>query len=267
MAVITLISDMGTSDYYVAAIKGTILSSNPNAIIVDITHEVPPFNISYAGFTLKHCFKDFPLGTVHIIGVLPESDEQTNHIAVSYEGHFFIGADNGLFSLIFDREPDHIVVLNNMNQTHSQSFPTKTIFAQAATFLSLGKPIEELGVSTMDYRRTFGLLPTATEDLLKGSVIHIDRYGNLISNITRQEFDNQQKGRPFRIVFGKSGYNITQISKQYNDVGEAKAVAIFSENGLLEIAINKGAKGHGGGASQLFGMKTYDVIRIEFDDR
>jgi len=266
MAVITLISDMGVSDYYVAAVKGTLLSNAPEAIIIDITHEVPPFNIVYAAFVLKHCFRDFPKGTVHIIGVLPEADEQTNHLAILYDGHYFIGADNGVFSLIFDREPDHIVVLSVDNQSNELTFPTKTIFASAAAFLSRGGTLEVIGASVMDFKRSIQLLPTTHNNLLKGSVVHIDHYGNLITNITKTEFERQGKGKAFQIEFGKSHYNINSISKQYNEVSESKAVAIFTTNGLLEIAINRGAKGHGGGASQLFGIKIHDIIRIEFYD-
>ena len=266
MAVITLISDMGVSDYYVAAVKGTLLSNAPDATIVDITHQVPPFNIVYAAFVLKHCFRDFPKGTVHIIGVLPEADEQTNHLAILYDGHYFIGADNGVFSLIFDREPDHIVVLNVDNQSDELTFPSKTIFAPAAAFLSRGGTLEVIGASVMDFKRSIQLLPTTNNDLLKGSVVHIDHYGNLITNISKSEFERQCKGRYFDIIFGKSTNIIRNISAQYNEVSESKAVAVFTTNGLLEIAINRGAKGHGGGASQLFGIKIHDVIRIEFYD-
>lgn len=262
MAIVTLISDMGNSDHYVASVKGTILSKAPEATIVDITHQVPPFNIPYAGFVLKSCFNDFPKGTVHIIGVLPEPDEQTNHLAILYDGHYFIGADNGIFSLLFDREPDHIVALNMDVDSNVKTFPTKTVFAPAAAFLARGGTLEVIGNGMMDFKRSAKLIPTITGDVIKGNVIHIDHYGNIITNISKTEFETHLKGRSFEIIVGRE--KITQIHQQFNEQHASYPVAVFSANGLLELAICNGAIGHNGSISQLFGVKIHDVIRVEF---
>lgn len=265
MAVITLISDMGSSDHYVAAVKGTLLAQLKTVNIVDISHDIQAFNILQAAFLLKNSYHHFPPGTIHIIGVVPEADEQTNHLAISYQGHYFIGADNGIFSLIFNDEPDHIVVLPPVSKNSSLTFPTKDVFAPAAIFIAKGGKLEKLGAGVMDYRQSLDLLPAITSNVLKGNVIHIDHYGNIITNISRSLFEEQRQERKFTIVFGKSNYQVSEISMQYNDVGSAKAVALFNADGYLEIAINKGATGHGGGAASLLGIKIHDVIRIEFD--
>ena len=128
MALITLTSDMGLKDYYVASIKGAILSQHPEAVVVDISHNVPPFDIAQASFILRNTYRDFPEGTIHIISVNPEEDEQTEHIIVKQEGQYFIAADNGIFSLMFDRPPEAAFALNISQDSDQITFPTKHLF-------------------------------------------------------------------------------------------------------------------------------------------
>ena len=130
MPIITLTSDLGLKDYYVGSIKGAILSQFPEVRIVDITHTVPKYDIAQAAFIMKNVFKDFPKGTIHIIGVRPESSSSISQIALEKDGHYFIGADNGMFSLIFDSDPDKLVELNLNQDTDIITFPTKDVFVK-----------------------------------------------------------------------------------------------------------------------------------------
>src|ERR1051326_4797986 len=125
MAIITLTTDLGLKDHYVSAVKGAILSQLPDVNIVDISHLVPTFDIVQAAYILKNAYPNFPPGTVHIIGVNAEASVKTPHIALSVSGHFFIGADNGIFSFLFDRVPDKIVELNIKQDTDNLTFPIK----------------------------------------------------------------------------------------------------------------------------------------------
>ena len=264
MGIITLTTDMGLKDYYVAAVKGTILSQLPEATIVDISHEIPPFDIATASFVIRNTFRDFPKGTVHIIGVNPEADLETHHLIVEFDGHFFIGADNGIFSLLFDRAPDKIVELNLAQDSDELTFPTKHVFVKAACHLARGGTPEIIGrvIEKMNERELFRAVVEG--NVIRGTVIYIDSYGNVITNITESLFKEVGKGRAFTIYFRRSSYDIHTIHKAYHDVPEGEKVALFSAGGYLEIAINKGVEGSGGGANKLFGLKVTDTVRIEF---
>ena len=129
MAIITLTTDLGLVDNYVASVKGAILKEIPETTIVDITHEIPSFDLQKSAFVLRNCYEDFPEGTIHIVGVNSESDVDTPHIAIYASGHYFIGADNGVFSLNFDNPPDKIVELTLSQDTDRITFPTKSRFS------------------------------------------------------------------------------------------------------------------------------------------
>jgi len=266
MAIITLTSDMGLKDYYVASVKGAILSQLPEAIIIDITHDIPPFDIATASFVIRNTYRDFPKGTAHIIGVNPEADINTHHMVVEHDGHFFIGADNGIFSLLFDREPEKIVELNINQDSDELTFPTKHIFVKAACHLARGGTPEIIGRVTENMQRRQLFRAVVEENVIRGTVIYIDSYGNVITNITESLFKEVGRGRPFTIYFRRAAYDIHTIHKTYHEVPEGEKVALFSASGYLEIAINKGVEGSGGGANKLFGLKVADTVRVEFDD-
>ncbi len=138
MAVITLTTDLGLVDNYVASVKGAILKGYPEATIVDITHEVPQFDLQKSAFILRNCYQDFPEGTVHILGVNSEADVNIPHVALFANGHYFIGADNGVFSLIFDNPPEKVVELTISQDTDRVTFPTKDVFVKAACHIARG---------------------------------------------------------------------------------------------------------------------------------
>lgn len=265
MSIITLTSDMGSKDYYVAATKGAIWSQVPNVNIVDITHEVKPFDSQQAAFIIRNAWPDFPLGTIHIIGVNPDQKVDVHHLIVKFDGHYFIGADNGVFSLLFDRAPDEIFELNLDQDSDDLTFPTKNLFAKAAAHLARGGTPEVIGKRIDEIKSATSFAPVLENDVIKGAVIYIDGYGNVVTNISRKIFRDVGKGREFVLTFKKASIDIKVIHRKYSDVADGEKVALFSHAGLLEIAVNKGAPGNGGGASGLFGLRLNDIIRIEFN--
>jgi S-adenosylmethionine hydrolase len=263
VGIITLTSDLGLRDHYVAAVKASILSQAPQAIIVDVSHEVRSFDIHAASFLVKSVWQQFPLGTVHIIGINPELTSRTPHVAIHYMGHYFVGADNGIFALIFEQEPEDIIELN-LPQGEDWTFPMKGIFALAAAHLSRGGAIEFLGQRVSTFNQALLPTPSLEGDMLKGHVEYIDHYGNVYCNISKSLFEQIRRKRKYNILFKRVGFAISRISNYYTDVVEGERLAMWSTGGLLMIAINGGTTMHGGGAADLFGMSVGDVIRIEF---
>jgi S-adenosylmethionine hydrolase len=263
MAIITLTSDMGTSDHYVAAVKAAVLSQAPDAILVDITHDVNPFDIHHAAFLLRSVWADFPIGTVHIVGVKPELSPQTPHVVVHYMGHYFVGADTGVFSLILDEEPESVWEIN-LPQGTNWKFPMKGVFATAAAHLSRGGLPQFLGSKIQGIQHTMAMQPVIDENLIKCSVVHLDSYGNVYTNLQQSLFEKVRRGRSFSIHFKRNLYDITKISDNFDSALEGERLAMWASNGSLMIAINGGSEGHGGGAATLFGFAKNDIIRIEF---
>jgi len=261
MPVITLISDWGAKDHYSGSVKGAILRYDPNVSIIDITHEISPFNIIQASFVLRNSYRDFPGGTVHIIGVNTDESEQTPHIAVAYNGHFFVGADNGIFSLAFDGAPEKIIEIEVPQDTDFFTFSTRDRFVKAACHIASGKPIEELGHPRSHLTEKHHFQPVVEPSLIKGKVIYIDGYENLFVNITRTLFEQNRRQRAFEIQLRNTEYQISKISNSYSDVGVGEIVALFGSTGYLEIAINQG------NAASLLGIEVDDVIRVEFSEK
>lgn len=265
-AIITITTDMGLKDHYVASVKGAIYSSLPQARVVDITHQIDPFDLQQAAFILRNAFRHFPKKSVHIIGVKPEIDlsEGVMHVLVECEGHFFLGADNGIFSLIFDRHPDRIFELELSQDIDDMTFPTRDVFVKAACHLARGGTPEVLGRQREELRTFSSLQPIANGSTIRGSIIYIDRYGNAVSNITRSFFREAVKSRPFELyVSGGNRAPLREIAHAYNNVSPGDAVALFNSSGHLEIAISGGSETTGGSARSLLGLRIGHPIRIE----
>jgi len=266
MPIITLTTDLGLKDHYVASVKGAILSQLPDINIVDISHNIEAFNFSQAAYVIQNCFKNFPKGSIHILGVDSELSLDNSHLAVFAQGHYFIGTDNGGFSLLFDElKPEKIVELNISQDTNSLTFPIKDVFVIAACHIARGGTLEIIGKEITEFRAVRSELKPITEheentnnDIIKGAVIYIDSYGNATTNISKQLFEKVRKERDFNILFGRENERISKIREKYRDAHEGEKLAIFSVNGMLEIAQNKGR------ATDLLGLKIHDYIRIEF---
>jgi S-adenosyl-L-methionine hydrolase (adenosine-forming) len=254
---------MGLRDHYVAAVKGAILSQHAEAVIVDISHLIAPFDNQHAAFVLRNAYGEFPRGTIHIIGVNSEADGHTPHLVVRHDGHYFIGADNGIFSLLFDSKPQEAFELTIKLDTDHLAFPTKNIFVKAATHIARGGHPEVIGRKVAGVREQLSFRPVIMNEAIKGAVVHIDSYGNVVTNITRTHFSELVKAHTFKITFGRALYDITEISNTYNDVPAGERLAFFGATGFLEIAVNKGVAGGGGGAAQLLGLRVSDPVRLE----
>ncbi len=257
MAIITLTSDWGTKDHYLGAVKGAILSLLPDANIVDITHSIPAFDLNQAAFIIRNFYKNFPKGTIHILSVNTDASIETPHTLVIHDGHYFIGADNGLFSLIFDEEPGQVIELDVMQDSDYFTFSTRDVFVKVACHIALGKPISELGRPKKSLLKKMSFVPVIDGNLIKGKVIYIDNYENVFVNIDENLFRSMTKGKKFAILFRSASYRITEISRSYKDVVEGEMLALFSTTGQLEIAINQGK------ASSLLGLKIDQPVMVE----
>lgn len=272
MRIITLTSDMGTQDYYLAAVKAAILGLYPQANIIDISHHVAPFDIAQAAFVVKNVYGTFPKGSIHILGVNSEKSNPltqpgaplVRHVVVEYNGHYFIGADNGVFSLLFDDAPSAVYEIDFDGQDGEDTFPMKSVFARAASLMASGEHPSNFGHAIHELNQRTVIAATVNPNLIKGTVIYIDIYGNVIINITKSMFEQQVGKRSFKILLRGGSHEITEIRKIYSEVPEGEVVALFDSSGHLEIAINKGVEGNGGGASGLLGLRLGDTVRVEF---
>ena len=209
---------------------------------------------------LKNCYRDFPDGTVHILGVNAEADVNIPHVALFANGHYFIGADNGVFSLIFDTPPEKVVELTISQDTDSVTFPTKDVFVKAACHIARGGTLEVIGTAKYELTVKTMFRAVLEKNTIKGIATYIDHYGNVITNISESQFKNFGNGRPFKIFLRRTEYEIDEISPSYSSVADGERVALFSSTGFIEIAINKA------NASKLFGIHQGDTIKIDFYD-
>ena len=240
LPVITLLTDFGTADYFVAAVKGTILTINPQVSIVDVTHDVPPQDIETGAFTLLACYRDFPAGTIHVTVVDPGVGSERRGIMVSAGSYYFVGPDNGLFSYVYDRESSyqvfHLTADEYFRQQPSASFHGRDVFAPVAAALSHGLEPEKLGPQITDEVRLAPLAPAKEKDgRLTGRVIHIDRFGNCITNFTRADMPDSETVK--LLVKGKV---IRAFRKFFADESgsEDALFAIWGSAGFLEISAN-----------------------------
>jgi len=258
MAIITLLSDWGQKDHYTAMVKGKIISQIPNANIVDISHDTPPFNLNSASFVLKNSYYHFPAGTFHIVDIHADATIEMPHVVVLYDGHYFIGADNGLFSLIFDRAPEKVIEIDMIQDTDTFTFPTFDIFIKVVKHIVEGKDLEGIGPVKQKITERIALKPVTSNELIKGHVIFIDNYENVITNISKALFNDVGRKRPFKIFFGASRYSVSKISQSYKDLPPGEILAFFNVTGHLEISISMG------NAAGLLGLKVDDSVRVEF---
>tara|TARA_B100000780_G_C21094885_1_gene441485 strand:- start:300 stop:1103 length:804 start_codon:yes stop_codon:yes gene_type:complete len=266
MAIITLTSDYGTKDYFTAAIKGALLSEAPEVQIVDISHKISPFNTEEAAYILKNAYHHFPEGTIHMIGIDAEATPNKLHIVCKVDGHYFIGADTGIFSLMFRHfKAEQIIALNISQDDDSIPFPMKDVFVKAACHINRGGTLQVIGRKINELKDLIDFQPTLSADrkILNGQVIYIDHYGNIISNITEKVFKESFAGVEFEIKLPRK-YSIKTLHKSYSQVAEGEMLALFNSAGHLEVAMNKGDTNRANGASGLLGIKVKDPIRIEF---
>jgi hypothetical protein len=259
MTIVTLTTDWNTNDYYVGATKGKILSQSTQARVVDISHQVPAFNIAHAAFILRNCFYNFPKGSVHIIGVNTEGSKEMPFLLIEYKKHYFIGTDNGIFGLLFNEEPDRIIELKSPSEL--RSFSSFSVFADTASSLANGDKPEALGKTVKQYQERIPLRAAIEKSVITGAVIYIDSFRNAITNITKDLFERIGKGRAFEIYPQNNYYKITRLNDYYHETAPGEILAIFNSVGLLEIAINKG------NAADLLNLSVNSSIRVKFKEK
>jgi len=253
--IITLLTDFGLRDAYVGIMKGVILGFNPHARLVDLGHEIPPQDILAGALALKFAWRYFPPGTVHLAVVDPGVGSSRRGLAASILGHFFVGPDNGLFSLIFqEQEPGAVVSLENFHYFLPQvsaTFHGRDIFAPVAAHLSLRTPLTDLGPELADPVKLDIPSPRFQDTEVFGQVIYCDHFGNLISNIPFASFNSWLQDRSVQIQV--DGCPVTHLGITYSDAPPGALLALAGSHGYLEIASRQGSAaqilGAGPGAS------------------
>jgi len=241
MPIITLTTDWNNDDFYIGAIKGLLYSKCPSDVnIVDITHKIESFKYTQAAFILKNVFSVYPKGTIHIIGVNSDYSKDHPHVCLKIKDQIFLGTSNGIFSLMFEDEPDIIVEIKETEIIKRSTFPELTVLAETAAFLLNGGDIKQLGNEVSDKHRYISLMPAFDEKDIVGSVIYIDSYKNIITNISKELFDKIRNNRKFKISVKSDIYTIDKISNNYSEVEQGDILAVFNSLGLLEIAQRNG---------------------------
>ena len=256
MPIITLTTDWNSNDYYLGALKGKILSQCPDAVIVDICHQIQPFNIHQASFIIRNSFPNFPQGTIHIIGVNTEGGIDSPFLIIKYENHYFIGTDNGIFGLLFSAEPEMIISIKTKEKI--PGFSGISLLTDAACRLYKGVQPESLGTSVKSFKKRIPIRAAIDESVINGSVIYIDSYKNAITNISRELFERVGKNRPFEIFVRSNHYKIDRINNFYHETSPGEILAIFNSIGLLEIAMNMG------NVAELLDLSVNSSIRVKF---
>lgn len=252
MSFITFTSDFGDTDHYVAVVKANIFSVYPEARVVDISHKIQPFDIAHAAFTVGAVFREFPKNTVHLVMTdIFGNEQEPSCIALRSEGHYFVGVNNGLFSLIFEQKPDEIIVLPK-----EEGSSYSRVLARTAAELAKGTDLHTLGTAQNDLRVMLERTPKLTKNGIRGQVIHSDFFGNLTTNIRQADFERIRQDRGFVVRFARE--HIDVIDSAYNARSAGECVLLFNDSKLLEIAINKGH------AAELLGMTENSPVTIQF---
>jgi S-adenosylmethionine hydrolase len=261
-------------DHFVGALKGKILSEYSEAVIIDISHDIDPFNTVEASYIIGASYASFPKGTVHLVGVDMESNKENQHIVMQWNDHYFIAADNGILSMLSQKiVPQKMVAINIHDRLPSEATDLD-VFVKVACHLAKGGLMNVIGKEINTIKQVTNLQATISDDgnSLKGHVIYIDHFGNVITNISKRYFIEVAKGRPYEIVLKTK--NIKTILPNYSAIAssekypiksyEGEKLAIFNEAGFLEIAIFRSNPSKVGSANSLLGLNYRDIINIVF---
>lgn len=243
-------------DHYIAQLKGLLLQAAPSAVIVDISHRIQAFNVVQAAFVLRATYPFYSRGTIHLVGVGSEPSPKSKLVLVQYDGHYFIGANDGLFSMVFDGEPDLIIELPLIEQPHG--FRALPAFALAVKSIVEGRDLSLLGKPCV-MLRDVPTNATYEEGGISGTVVFIDTYGNLITNVSKDLFEMVGKKRPFKIFVQNAKRYLDRISEYYDEVPMYHPLALFNSSDMLEIAMRNS------NMAQLEHLDTRSTIRITFD--
>ena len=274
MSIITLTTDYGLKDHFVGALKGKILSEYPEATVIDISHDIDPFNTVEASYIIGASYASFPKGTVHLIGVDLEFNKENQHIVMQWNDHYFIAADNGILSMLSQKIVPQKIVAINIHDRLPNDASDLDVFVKVACHIAKGGLLNIIGKEIKNIKQVIDLQAVAANvgNSLKGYVIYIDHFGNVVTNISKKQFLEVSKGRPYEIVMRTK--NIKTILPNYSAIAssekyeiknyEGEKLAIFNEAGFLEIAIFRSNPSKVGSANSLLGLNYRDVINIKF---
>ncbi|WP_339917460.1 SAM-dependent chlorinase/fluorinase [Yeosuana marina] len=275
MAIITLTTDFGEKDHFAGATKGAIYSEMPEIRIVDISHSISPFNTSEAAYIIQNAYRSFPKGTIHVIGIDSELNAENKHIALKLDDHYFICANNGIMSMICSEIVPEKIVEINIHDKIQTSFPVLDVFVKVACHIARGGTLEVIGKTITEIKPIKNIVPYVNEDKSQiiGSVLYIDNYGNVVTNIKKSFFEAIQKGRSFEI--SARSYKFRTIYKKYSDFvnfeipedkrhDEGRGLVVFNSGSFLEIAVYKSNSATVGSASTLMGLNLMDTVSINF---
>ena len=275
MSIITLTTDYGNKDYSVSELKAKIYNEITDVRIVDVSHNISPFNLTEAAYIIKSAYRHFPKGSIHIIGIESDLTPENAHIAMKFDDNYFIGADNGIFSMIIgDFKADSIVEIN-IHKNYNYTITANDVFVKIATHISREGKLEVIGKKIDSIKEIKDIKPVVSNDnnQIIGSVIYIDNYGNVVTNITEKIFDKIAKSRPFTIYARNVKFD--KIFNNYSDAidysvpkdkreEDGKKIALFNNLGYLELSIYKSNPSTVGSASTLFGLGYRDQISVHF---
>ncbi|HKK25782.1 MAG TPA: SAM-dependent chlorinase/fluorinase [Gracilimonas sp.] len=239
--IITLTTDFGLQDHYVSAMKAVMLGIAPDVRFVDVSHEIPAQDIMAGAWVVKNTAFLYPPGTVHLVVVDPGVGTSRHPIALKIRDQYFVGPDNGIFSLLFKEYEYEAYKLNNSTywaQGLSNTFHGRDVFAPVSAHLSTGVSLDEVGEPIDDLVTYHWAVPIADKDGLQGWVVHIDRFGNLITNISDKLIEDHLKRKTVKIYVGNTMLN--KVVSTFGDVEEGEPAAFIGSSGMLEIGINKG---------------------------
>ena len=275
MSIITLTTDYGNKDYSVSELKAKIYNEITDVRIVDVSHNISPFNLTEAAYIIKSAYRHFPKGSIHIIGIESDLTPENAHIAMKFDDNYFIGADNGIFSMIIgDFKADSIVEIN-IHKNYNYTITANDVFVKIATHISREGKLEVIGKNIDSIKEIKDIKPVVSNDnnQIIGSVIYIDNYGNVVTNITEKIFNKIAKSRPFTIYARNVKFD--RIYNNYSDAidysiskdkreEDGKKIALFNNLGYLELSIYKSNPSTVGSASTLFGLGYRDQISVHF---
>lgn len=270
MPILTLTSDIGQQDYLVGAVKGHLLKMNPAFSLVDISHHLAPFNISQAAYVCRNAIKNFPPYTYHLV-LVNLFEQKPEQLLLAYHKHqYILTADNGLLPMILEEPPEMVIGLPLDRNAIKNTLYCVGVMGDAVSRLAAGQALDDIGQPDPPYLERTPLRPLLGDTWMEGQILFIDHFENVVVNITHDQFEEQRKGRSFRIIF-KRDETINSISETYANVKEGEKLALFNSAGYLEIAINKG------NAAGLFGLQGftekshnqqnrlfYQTVRIQF---
>jgi S-adenosylmethionine hydrolase len=255
MPLISLTTDFGAEDFYVALLKARILDHVEDAVFIDVSHRIQAFDINEAAYVLGNVYDKFPKGTIHLVIVNWFMDQKDSFLLFRWKEHYFLGPNNGLFSLMFPGLK-HEQIFELPVDSHEE-IGLQNAFARCIRNILDDQELVGFGSLKDQYQERISIQPVISESHIRGTVIHIDHFENVIINVRKSQFEKVRKGRNFYLYYDPK-HPLTEVSQSYSDVGVGDVLCLFNSAGFLELSINMGK------ASSMLGLKKDDTIQIDF---